>query len=297
MIGNGRVTEAKLADGSVASAKLADSSVSAAKLADNSVTGAKLANNSISRAKLNAGVGSNGQALTYDTAAGGGFRWSTVSSGQGLVWNGASAPTEATDGDLWIDISNLEEVKLKALVGGQWISLATGSSSDGEPAPTQLAAPTNVTALSGDSQAIVSFDSVAGATSYTVTSSPGNVTATGAGSPITVTGLVNGTSYTFTVTATDGTRTSAPSSPSNSIEPVAPDPDPDNILMLGDYAGRDPQVTGGTLSGKAITPTDGQQCRLTIADEPLPVGTANTLTLAIDASPKDGSWVVGRGLV
>lgn len=292
VIGNGRVSTAKLADGFVATAKLADNSVAATKLADNAVTGAKVANNSISRAKLNAGAGSNGQVLTYDSAAGGGFRWSTVSAGQGLVWNGTSAPAGATDGDLWIDTSDLEEVKLKALVGGQWISLATGLSSDGEPAPTQLDAPTNVTALSGDSQVIVSFNPVAGATSYTVTSSPGNVTATGGGSPITVTGLVNGTTYTFTVTATDGTRTSAPSSPSNSIEPVAPDPDPDNILMLGDYAGRDPHVTGGTLSGRTVTPTDGQQCRLTITDEPLPVGTANTLTLAIDASPKDGSWVV-----
>jgi large repetitive protein len=55
------------------------------------------------------------------------------------------------------------------------------------------------------------------ATSFTVTSSPGNITAAGASSPITVSGLTPGTSYTFTVVASNATGNSNPSSASSSI--------------------------------------------------------------------------------
>ena len=78
-------------------------------------------------------------------------------------------------------------------------------------------APTNVSAVAGNAQATVSFTASSGATSYTVTSSPGNKTATGASSPIIVTGLTNSTSYTFTVTATNTAGTSSASSASSSI--------------------------------------------------------------------------------
>lgn len=70
-------------------------------------------------------------------------------------------------------------------------------------------APTAVSAVAGNAQAVVSFTapaSVGGGpiTSYTATSSPGGLTATGAASPLTVTGLTNATPYTFTVTASNG---------------------------------------------------------------------------------------------
>lgn len=71
-------------------------------------------------------------------------------------------------------------------------------------------------------------------TSYTVTSSPGNITATGTSSPIIVTGLTNGTAYTFTVTATNANGASAASSASASVTPTAP-----------------PPVTGGTVTSDA----------------------------------------------
>jgi hypothetical protein len=100
---------------------------------------------------------------------------------------------------------------------------ASGSSNSVTPAGVP-GAPTGVTATAGNAQATVSFTAPAascGITSYTVTSSPGNITATGAASPITVPGLTNGTAYRFTVTATSGAGTGPASSPSNSVTPVS----------------------------------------------------------------------------
>lgn len=56
-----------------------------------------------------------------------------------------------------------------------------------------------------------------GATSYTVTSSPGGLQGTGSSSPIVVSGLTVSTPYTFTATATNGGGTSTASTPSTSV--------------------------------------------------------------------------------
>jgi hypothetical protein len=89
-------------------------------------------------------------------------------------------------------------------------------------------APTQVTAVSGNGQATVSFTAPASngspITLYTVTSIPGGITATGTASPILVTGLANGTAYTFTVRATNGVGTGPASAPSNSVTQTAPVP-------------------------------------------------------------------------
>ena len=87
-------------------------------------------------------------------------------------------------------------------------------------------APTIGTATAGNGSASVTFSAPSFSklpiTSYTVTSSPESVTGTGASSPITVSGLTNGTAYTFTITATNANGTSAASSASNSVTPIAP---------------------------------------------------------------------------
>ena len=86
-------------------------------------------------------------------------------------------------------------------------------------------APTSVTAVAGNGQAIISFtppvsNGGSAIISYTVTSNVGGHTATGGSSPITVTGLTNGTTYTFTVTATNLYGTGPASGTSNSVVPA-----------------------------------------------------------------------------
>ena len=124
-----------------------------------------------------------------------------------------------------------------------------------QAAATAPSAPTNVAATAGNTQATVSFSAPASdggspITSYTVTSTPGNLTATGASSPITVTGLTNGTPYTFTVHATNAAGPGPESSASNSVTPTTPLTITTTTLPAGrvnrSYSAT-VQVTGGTL--------------------------------------------------
>lgn len=82
-------------------------------------------------------------------------------------------------------------------------------------------------------------------TSYTVTSSPGNISASGTSSPIEVTGLTNGTTYTFSVTATNSNGTSAASQPTGNIVAQLLPPPTVEYLVVG--AGANSVGGGGNV--------------------------------------------------
>lgn len=104
---------------------------------------------------------------------------------------------------------------------GTWRQVNPTTSTAPLPPATPTTAPTATSTAS--QSATVTVPSVAGATSYTVTSSPGAFTRTGAGPSFSFTGLTNGTPYTFTYQATNANGTSAASPASNA---VTPQPDP-----------------------------------------------------------------------
>lgn len=114
-------------------------------------------------------------------------------------------------------------LRLKA-VNENGDSIAT-SASNSVTISTVPQAPTigTVTSPTGSSASVPFTAGATGSsaiTSYTATSSPGNITGTGSSSPITVAGLTAGTAYTFTVTATNANGTSSSSGTSNSVTPT-----------------------------------------------------------------------------
>ena len=97
------------------------------------------------------------------------------------------------------------------------------------PSITVPGAPTGVSAVAGNAEAVITFTAptnTGGApiTGYKVTSSPATTTVIGSSSPITVTGLTNGVSYTFAVVAVNSVGDSAASVNSSAVTPTAPIP-------------------------------------------------------------------------
>jgi len=100
--------------------------------------------------------------------------------------------------------------------------------SDPSPAVMPVGAPdppTNVVATPGNASADVTWDSPQSSggsaiTSYTVTSSPGNISITTPQLSATFSTLVNGTQYTFTVFATNAIGDSIESTPSSPVTPA-----------------------------------------------------------------------------
>ncbi len=180
---------------------------------------------------------------------------------------------------------------------------------------TALGTP-SVTPSAGNTQATLSWDAVANATSYTLIwngGSPETVT-----SPVTKTGLTNGTSYSYSIMAVgDGTTYCATNTPATgNVTPVAPSytitPSSNNesfgtVSLSGTvitgapvagytYASPAYTVLSGTATvsqnGNAFTVTPTSNCAVRINFEALPTytvtfdkGTGNCATASLTESP------------
>ncbi|MGZ7053432.1 MAG: fibronectin type III domain-containing protein, partial [Candidatus Angelobacter sp.] len=168
---------------------------------------------------------------------------------------------------------------------------AAGTSPDSAPsAPVTPpgvavpAAPTNVTAIPGDTQAAVSFTVSppplgAPVTSYAVTSNPGGIVvsipppASGNTATALVGGLTNGVSYTFTVQAVDSAGPSAPSAPSNAVTPSAADVPVLTVAISGptSVSTTPSQVTYTITVTNPITPTSAFPANVSVTHTLTPV--------------------------
>lgn len=129
-------------------------------------------------------------------------------------------------------------------------------------------APTNVTAVAGNAQAVVSWLAPASnggsvISSYVVTSSPEAHTCQTSGAlSCTVLGLTNGTAYTFTVTATNASSNSLPSAPSAAVTPAGPPSAPTEVTAsAGDSSAviswLAPADNGSAITSYVVTSSPG----------------------------------------
>jgi hypothetical protein len=170
--------------------------------------------------------------------------------------------------------------------------------------------PTNVTATSGNAQAMVGFstpvsDGGSAITGYTVTSNPSGGTDVNAGSTAmthTITGLKNDTAYTFSVQATNFMGISPASSPSNSVTPLDIPGVPTNVTAISGNARAKvsfsaPVSDGGSaITGYTVTsdPSGGTDVNagstaLTHTITGLKNGTAYTFSAKASKTARTGS--------
>ena len=122
-------------------------------------------------------------------------------------------------------------------------------------------APSGVTAVRGDGQAIVSWTpgnpNGGTVTGFTVTSNPASAAVTAPSSPATVTGLTNGTAYTFTVVANSATGNSSASTASAAVIPAGLPGAPSGVTAAATVTGAAPGATvswtAANTNGAAVT--------------------------------------------
>ncbi len=192
-------------------------------------------------------------------------------------------------------------------------SIATGSASTASSAVTPNAgttapgAPTAVTGVAGNGQAVVSWTAPASnggsaITSYTVTPTPSSGATCNyvTGTTETCTGLTNGTSYTFAVTATNGIGTGPSSASSAAVIPVTVPGAPTSVTASV-ASGQSlvswtvPASNGGsTITGYTVTSTPGNMsCTATgpVATSCLVTGLTNgqSYTFSVTAASAVGT--------
>ena len=137
--------------------------------------------------------------------------------------------------------------------GGSAISAASAA-----VIPNGIATPSTPVAVAGNAQATVSIaglNSGSAASSWRITSTPGNLgcTITGASGSCTVTGLTNGTAYTFKAVATTAAGQTAASAASNSVTPGAIPSTPSAPTATPGDAKATVRITPLTNAGTGIT--------------------------------------------
>ncbi|MDD5439126.1 MAG: fibronectin type III domain-containing protein, partial [Candidatus Omnitrophica bacterium] len=171
-------------------------------------------------------------------------------------------------------------------------------------------APTGIVAVPGNGQASVMFTAPASngggvITSYTVTSSPGNISAVGGASPITVPGLSNGTAYTFTVTAANVIGAGPASSASTGITPAGLPASAGIDRVVTANLDADPRkdliVDFGPASGLWVCYNDSTWQQLsTLSTSAISVGNSNggtgTDDLIVDFGATNGLWIYSNAV-
>ena len=157
--------------------------------------------------------------------------------------------------------------------------------------PAVPAAPTGVTATTGNGSATVSWTPPPGTvTSYTVTPFAG----TTAGTPVTVSGsppatstsvsgLTNGTAYTFTVTATNSLGTGPASAHSNAVTPASVPAAPTAVTAATAGSGSvavswSAPASSSSITSYTVTPFAGTTAGTPVTVSGSPPATSTTLT-------------------
>ncbi len=151
--------------------------------------------------------------------------------------------------------------------------------------------PTIGTASAGNAQVTTAFTAPmnnggSAITGYTATC--GAQSASGPVSPITVTSLPNGIPVTCTVVATNVIGSSAPSSPSNSVTPIAPTITIQSVVSRKAHGASGnfslPIATGIAITGAiTVEPRDSRRGHTLIFDFGTPISTIGSVTV-IDAA-------------
>lgn len=192
----------------------------------------------------------------------------TVTSTGGQTASGTASPITVTG--LTNGTTYLFTVKATNCFGTSTASTAGGYVMPGAAA----GAPTNVSAVAGNTQATVNYSPPASNGSYEITayyaiSSPGNIIgfqnvyANNPPSPIVVSGLTNGVAYSFTVFAYTGAGAGLPSVQTNAVTPVAVSYPPTNVTAKAGNGEATvsfvaPLNTGGSaITGYAVTSNPG----------------------------------------
>lgn len=146
----------------------------------------------------------------------GGFSFAINNYNNAYIWNATSSAGQATltpgTGSATVTVTGLSPSQSASVSVStrKWGHAQSAASASGT-APEVLGTPSNAQGIGNANSVFVTWGSASGATSYSVTTTPGGATCTASVNYCTVTGLTNGQSYTFSVVAVRGSEQSAAS--------------------------------------------------------------------------------------